>query len=59
MKSEGCSFCKERKSSQKKYIDQIGQYYKNLNIITIPMMAEEISGLDKLNQLSKLLFNNN
>ncbi len=56
MESEGCSFCKERKSFQKKYLDQIGQFYENLNIIKIPMMAEEISGLDKLNQLKKLLF---
>jgi arsenite-transporting ATPase len=57
MESEGCSFCKERKTAQQKYLEQISATYPNLNRVIIPLFTNEIKGLEKLNQMRMLLFN--
>ncbi len=58
IESEGCSFCKEKKKSQLKYMEQIGSYYNDLNRVVIPLFPSEITGIEKLNQLRILLFAN-
>ena len=58
IESEACSFCKEKKKSQLKYIEQIGNYYNDLNRTIIPLFPTEITGIEKLNQLRILLFAN-
>lgn len=58
IESEACSFCKEKKMAQLKYIEQIGNYYNDLNRIIIPLFPSEITGIEKLNQLRILLFAN-
>ena len=57
MESEGCSFCKERKTAQQKYLEQISATYPKLNRVIIPLFTNEIKGLEKLNQMRMLLFN--
>lgn len=57
MESEGCSFCKERKIGQQKYLEQISTTYPKLNRVIMPLFANEIKGLEKLNQMRMLLFN--
>jgi arsenite-transporting ATPase len=56
MVSEGCDFCKRRKAGQLKYIQQIGDTFKDLNMVTVPVFPEEIKGLEALNQLRRCLF---
>lgn len=56
MTSEACDFCKQRKSGQSKYLQEIGEIFGNLNKVEIPMFAEEIKGLKALKRLQKALF---
>ncbi len=57
MESVGdCIFCKERKKGQKKHIERIEETYPNLNKVRIPLFAHEISGLDRLIEVSRYLF---
>ena len=59
MESDGCVFCRERKLSQQKYIEEIGTRYPDLNMVMVPLFANEINGLEKLDQLKTILFNLN
>ena len=56
MESEGCSFCKERKNAQQKYLEQISITYPNLNRVIVPLFANEIQGMERLNQMRMSLF---
>jgi len=56
MVSEGCDFCKKRKAAQLPYLHEIGETFSILNKVEVPMFAEEIKGLEALNQLRKCLF---
>lgn len=56
MASEACGFCKQRKAGQLKYIRQIDETFTQLNKVEVPMFAEEIKGLEALNQLRMCLF---
>ena len=58
IESEGCSFCKEKKIAQRKYIEQIENYYNDLNRTIISLFPSEITGIEKLSQLRVLLFAN-
>jgi arsenite-transporting ATPase len=56
MVSEGCDFCKSRKAGQLPYLQQIGEIYKSLNTVEVPVFATEIKGLKALDKLKSLLF---
>ena len=56
MESDGCSFCKERKLSQQKYLDEINSTYAHLNRVFIPLFASEVKGLKRLNGMVSVLF---
>jgi arsenite-transporting ATPase len=56
MVSEDCSFCKRKKAGQIKYMDQISEIFNELNEIEVPEFAEEIHGLESLEELRKYLF---
>jgi arsenite-transporting ATPase len=56
MVSEDCSFCKERKTGQMKYTQQISKIFSQLTKVEVPVFAQEIKGLEALNQLKATLF---
>jgi arsenite-transporting ATPase len=56
MVSEDCNFCKRRKAGQFKYIQQIKEIFNELNRVEIPEFAEEIQGLESLQELKSFLF---
>jgi arsenite-transporting ATPase len=56
MVSEDGDFCKRRKAGQLPYLQQISQSYGHLNRIEVPMFAEEIKGIEALDQLRRSLF---
>jgi len=56
MVSEGCDFCRRRKAGQLPYLQEISETFSNLNKVEVPMFAEEIKGLEALNQLRMCLF---
>jgi len=55
MVSEGCDFCKRRKAGQLPYLQEISEIFSHLNKVEVPMFAEEIKGLESLNQLRMCL----
>lgn len=56
MVSDGCDFCKKRKAGQLPYLKEISKSFSNLNKVEVPMFAEEIKGIEALDQLRRRLF---
>ncbi len=56
MVSDECGFCQKRKAGQSKYLQQIGETFAHLNKVEVPVFAEEIKGVESLNQLKTFLF---
>jgi arsenite-transporting ATPase len=56
MVSDECGFCQKRKAGQSKYLQQIGETFAHLNKVEVPVFAEEIKGVESLNQLKTVLF---
>jgi len=54
---EGCEFCQEKSKEEQKYINHIREKYNKLGITIMPLQAEEIKGMEKLNRYKELLFN--
>jgi len=51
-----CQFCKTKRKEQEKYIKEIKTLFQNFNISEVPLQTEEIRGIKKLGQLTKILF---
>ena len=51
-----CQFCQSKRKEQEKYIKEIESLFQNFSINEVPLQAEEIRGLKKLQQLTKVLF---
>jgi arsenite-transporting ATPase len=56
MSNHECEFCKARKAGQRQYLNEIAEKFSILNRVEVPKFAEEIKGLDTLNQLKHFLF---
>jgi arsenite-transporting ATPase len=56
MTSSGCDFCKRRRISQQPHLVEISRTFGNLNMVEVPMFAEEIRGIESLTELKKCLF---
>jgi len=50
-----CNLCQARESMQRKYLDQLEMLYPDFHIVKMPLMKEEIRGLDKLREFSTYL----
>jgi anion-transporting ArsA/GET3 family ATPase len=57
MFSDGCDYCKRRKAGQMPYLKEIGETFSKLNMVEVPMFAEEIKGMEALKKLKSVLFN--
>lgn len=51
-----CQFCKAKRKEQEKYIKEIRTLFPNFKISEVPLQTEEIRGIKKLSQLTKILF---
>ncbi len=56
MVSDDGDFCKRVKAGQLPYLQNISKSFSNFNKVEVPMFAEEIKGLEALNQLRMCLF---
>ena len=51
-----CQFCKAKRNEQGKYIKEIKTLFPSFDITEIPLQAEEIREIKKLQQLTNILF---
>ena len=54
-----CKMCNSRKKMQAKYINQINDLFEDFHITILPLMNEEVRGVNNLGEFSKLLLNKN
>jgi arsenite/tail-anchored protein-transporting ATPase len=57
MVSDGCDFCATRLAGQLPYLLEIKRTFSNLNLVELPMFAEEVKGLKTLHKMKSFLFN--
>lgn len=50
-----CQMCCSRKKMQAKYINQINDLFEDFHITVLPLMNEEVRGVNNLSEFSKLL----
>lgn len=58
LESSGCEFCRRRRASQERHINQIRERFSNLKITIIPLQPQEVKGIDALNNLKEVMFCN-
>ncbi|MDR2623371.1 MAG: arsenical pump-driving ATPase GET3 [Methanobrevibacter sp.] len=55
---DNCDFCQSRYKLQQKRIELISQKFHDQSIFQIPLFKEEIKGIDKLEELGQVLYEN-
>lgn len=53
--NNSCKLCSSRMAMQGKYIGQMHQLYKDFHRVTLPLLYEEVRGLDKINRFATML----
>ena len=53
-----CQMCNSRKKMQAKYISQIKELFEDFHITILPLMTDEVRGVNNLSEFSKLLVGN-
>ena len=56
VESQDCGFCRERRKGQEKYISRIKKKLDNLKTTIVPLQAQEVKGIDDLNNFKEVLF---
>lgn len=56
MISDHCDFCTRRKAGQLKYLNEINEKFGSIHKVDVPKFAEEIKGIETLDQLKMFLF---
>jgi arsenite-transporting ATPase len=51
--NEDCEFCQDRWSVQRKNIEEAEEMFRDLEIIKIPLMREEVQGVEALEKVGE------
>jgi len=51
----GCGLCSTRVKQQNKYLQDIDELYEDFNVTKLPLLTEEVRGLEKLRPFAELL----
>lgn len=54
---ETCKRCLARRKLQNKYLTQIHELYEDFHIVEIPLLTDEVRGIDKIERFSEMLVN--
>jgi len=54
-KESHCKICTSRVRMQQKYLEQINELYEDFHVIKLPLLPEEVRGIEQLHNFSKLL----
>ncbi|KAJ9659636.1 Golgi to ER traffic- protein [Neophaeococcomyces mojaviensis] len=54
-KDQNCPQCGARRAMQKKYLDQIEELYDEFNVVKMPLLTEEVRGVERLRGFSEML----
>ena len=57
LESDGCSFCREKRNEQDKYINFMQDTFSNLKVTRVAACAHEVKGLSTLTQFKQQLVN--
>lgn len=52
---DDCKRCQSRWKMQKKYLDQMGELYEDYHLVKMPLLGNEIRGVNNLKKFSKFL----
>ena len=53
---DGCDFCRARVQSQRPWLKQIATSFRDLQLHYVPLMEDEVRGLEDLKQIGKLIW---
>ena len=54
-KGSDCDQCNARRRMQKKYLEQIEELYDEFNVVKMPLLVEEVRGVERLSKFSEML----
>ena len=57
--SSNCDMCKSRQKMQSKYVNQLKELFEDFHITMLPLMPEEVRGINNLVSFSKNLIKYN
>ena len=56
---DGCKYCHARVMTQKRWLKEISRVFKEMQIHSVPLMSEEVRGLEPLKEVGNIIWKKN